>query len=174
MSKKSTSRFNYRLILRGTLLYGSIFLLASLAGNLWMSRDQYTGPVPDLVGEALDGRIQRVSFFSPDAPRVLYFFAEWCPICKLQHSVISSVNEREPVLGIAMQSGSTHEVARYVEQQEFEFEVINDAAGDISGRFGVNGVPAVFVIDSNGQIRYSTRGYTSWMGLMTRIWLAEE
>ena len=154
------------------MVYGSIFVLASLLGNLWMSRDQYSGPVPAVVGDALDGRVHRVNFFSPDAPRVLYFFAEWCLVCKLQHDVISSVNQHEPVLGIAMQSGSTPEVARYVAQQDFEFEVINDPAGNISQRFAVNGVPAIFIIDSNGQIRYSTRGYTSWIGLMTRIWLA--
>ena len=77
------------------------------------------------------------------------------------------------MLGIAMQSGDTANVKKYVAKQNIGFKVINDESGSISQSFGVNGVPAAFIVDKLGHIKYSTRGYVTEDGLRSRIWLAE-
>ncbi len=138
-----------------------------------MSRDQATGFAPVIQGQNLEGEWQRIQTRNFSKPVLIYFFAEWCPICKVQHGVISSLNDQYPVMGIAMQSGDIKNVRRYVTEQGLSFPVINDREGSISRAFGVQGVPASFIIDQQGKIRFSTRGYATFAGLWIRLWFTE-
>jgi peroxiredoxin len=174
------------------IVYLLIFLLAGFIGNIWMTRNQASGQLPDVVFKDIDGvdlklefnRVDNISLAAEPAssdsinfqhkPTLLYFFAEWCPICKVQHSVISSISQHVRVVGIAMQSGDDEEVRKYVARQGIDFTVINDESGKLSRLFGVSGVPAAFIINNSGQIKYSTRGYTSTVGFLIRIWLTND
>ena len=51
---------------------------------------------------------------------------------------------------------------------------IVDRDGTLSSNFGVNAVPATFIIDTDNQIRFVERGFTSELGLRARLWLAEK
>lgn len=159
--------------LKTLVVYLLIFVIGGFIGNLWMTRDQASGPAATIIGADLNQQPLRIDFPASNAPRVLYFFAEWCPICKAQHSVINDLNQSVPVLAIAMQSGTTEQVKTYVEQQDLQFPVVNDETGRISRAYGVQGVPAIFIIDDQGQIAFSTRGYSSGLGLHSRLWFAK-
>jgi len=52
------------------------------------------------------------------------------------------------------------------------FPVVNDADNQISARWGVQAVPASFIVDTDGKIRYVEIGYTTGIGLRLRLWLA--
>ncbi len=163
-------------LLRELLSYALIVALAGFFGNLWMTRDQATGKPPPLSGQIVDPgsgeRTGRLDLAAWDKPMLLYFFAEWCPICKLQNPVIDKIADDYPVVGIAMQSGDAEKIRRYLQQRGLNIPVVNDPSGRISRAYGVNGVPAAFVIGSDGEIRYSTRGYATEAGLRSRLWLA--
>lgn len=171
----SNMTFSSRLIgwLRSGLVYLLIFLVAGFVANLWQSRNQSSGQAPAISGQALNGHWQTVDMADYQEPVLLYFFAEWCPICKLQHATIQSIDNNYPVIAIAMQSGDLENVANYVRRQDLDLFVLNDANGDMSRAFGVNGVPASFIIDAQNEIRFSTRGYASELGLLSRLWLAQ-
>jgi len=156
------------------IVYLLIFLCASFLGNIWMTRHQVDGPVPSIATEDLNGRSFKFDNSQQENPKLLYFFADWCPICKIQNSVISAISEDFDVVGIAMASGDSKNVTKYVTGQNIDFTVINDENSKISQSFGVNGVPAVFVINRQGDIQFSTRGYATEAGLRSRIWLAEK
>ncbi len=158
---------------RSLLVYALIVVVGAVAGNLWMTRNQASGPAPELIGQALDGRLLRIDYAAFDQPLVVYFFADWCPICKLQNSAIESIGEDYPVIAVAMQSGDLDNVIDYVRGEGMELNVINDQSGALSRNFSVNGVPASFIIDNSGVIRSSTRGYTSRLSLRARLWLSE-
>ncbi len=164
----------YRLISQ----YLLIIFTVSFLGNLWMTRHQVKGLTPAVVSKDLNGQTVKLKFIQTgivqkDTPTLLYFFAEWCPICKMQHPVITSIDKEFDVIGIAMMSGNNDKVRQYMEHQNIDFKVVNDETGSISRSFGVKAVPAVFVIDKMGQINHSTRGYTTEAGLRSRIWLAD-
>jgi len=159
--------------LRTLLIYILILFVAGFLGNLWMTRNQAGGQAPLLSGPDIQGQWQQVHYTAFDQPLLLYFFADWCPICKFQHAEISAVNQHYPVVAIAMQSGSNAELSVYLQQQGLDLELINDRQGDISRRFGVQGVPASFIINNKGEIAFSTRGYTSRIGLYSRLWIAQ-
>lgn len=125
-----------------------------------------------IVGQGLYSNTLAVNFEKFETPVLLYFFADWCPICKLQHSVITSISQHYPLIGIAMQSGTVDNVKRYANEQGMHFLIVNDENGAISRAYGVDGVPATFVVDADGRLSYSTRGYATELGLMSRIWLS--
>ncbi|MBC8211316.1 MAG: protein disulfide oxidoreductase [Gammaproteobacteria bacterium] len=168
------------------LVYGLIFVGSGFLGNLWMTRDQISGVLPQITSVDLSGTVVRLGYGSApgeaivladanlEKPLLVYFFAEWCPICKLQNGAISDLQPDYSVLGIAMQSGNDASVKQYMADQDIGFRVINDETGQISRLFHVNGVPAAFIVNQNGLIQYSTRGYASELGLRSRLWLSDQ
>lgn len=167
--KKILRKFSWR----STALYFLVFVVASFAGNLWMTRDQVQGDAPEIVAQSLTGSLFRQDFKRLNNSVLIYFFADWCPICKLQQSVIASINEDVQVIAIAMQSGTVENVRQYVADNEVPYLVVNDEYGKISADYGVKGVPAAFIVDPKGRIKYTTRGYATEAGLRSRVWLAD-
>lgn len=159
--------------MRTLFIYALILVLTSFVANLWLTRNQAEGTAPLLQGQQLDGNWVKINYSDYAKPLVLYFFADWCPICRFQHPVISSVAQDYPVIAIAMQSGDHQQVRQYLEQQGLALQVINDVDSSISSSFGVQGVPATFIIRNDHTIAFSTRGYVSEPGLLSRIWLAQ-
>jgi peroxiredoxin len=171
--KALVTRLFSRRSLKLLLVYALIFVGSAFLGNLWMTRDQISGPLPAFNAVDLSGDTVQFDSIS-GKPLLLYFFAEWCPICKLQNPVISALQQDYAVLGIAMQSGNNSSVKQYIADQDIGFRVINDENGQISRSFRVNGVPAAFIVNPKGLIQYSTRGYSSEIGLRSRLWLSNQ
>lgn len=154
-------------------IYALIFIVASFLGNLWLTRHQIQQVAPQIIGLDLEGNALQISYRQYDKPLIVYFFADWCPICKFQNPVIRSLAEDYPVLAIAMQSGNNQQLKQYLQQHELMLPVINDSDGAISSAFGVRGVPAIFVIQQDANIATSTSGYTSKAGLLARLWMRQ-
>jgi thiol-disulfide isomerase/thioredoxin len=159
--------------LRTLLIYSLIFVVSSFIGNLWLTRNQAQDAAPQVVGQDLAGNDLQLKYAEHDKPVILYFFADWCPICRFQHPVINTLAADYPVIAIAMQSGDNQQLKQYLQQQEISLPVINDSDGVISEAFGVEGVPATFIVRQDGKIAYSTRGYSSEAGLLIRLWLSQ-
>jgi peroxiredoxin len=47
-----------------------------------------------------------------------------------------------------------------------------DPEGAVLSRYGVQGVPATFIIDRDGEIRFRVMGLSSEWGLRLRLWAA--
>jgi thiol-disulfide isomerase/thioredoxin len=168
-----TGKIQLQKWLRTIFIYTAIFVIASFAGNLWLTRNQAHNVAPHIEGIDLDGNELPINYQKYSKPLVLYFFADWCPVCKFQHPVIRTMGEEYPVIAIAMQSGNNQQLRQYLALHEISFPVINDRDGLISSAFGVQGVPAIFIIQQDARIAFSTRGYTSETGLLSRLWLSK-
>jgi peroxiredoxin len=73
---------------------------------------------------------------------------------------------------VALQSGDAAEVQAYMDKEGFRVPVVLDEDGAIGKSYGIRGVPAVFILGPDGNIRFSTMGWTSELGLRFRLWLA--
>lgn len=104
-------------------------------------------------------------------PALLYFWATWCPVCSAMRSSVRSVAKDHPVVTVALQSGTDAELRNYLNRHELAIRVFSDPAGAIAERYRLRGVPALFFIDRNGQIRFSATGYTTEIGIRIRLWL---
>ncbi len=154
------------------LLEALIIIALIIAINSWRTRDAASGPAPGLSGNLLNGESYQLPG-KPGEPLLVYFWASWCPVCKLQDGNIARISEEFPVITVAMSSGTDEEIREYLEQEGLDLAVINDDTGEISNRWGVKGVPTTFVIDGDGEVRFVEVGYTTTPGLRVRRWLAE-
>lgn len=147
------------------------FVLLYLGLRAYMQRDMVQGVAPDIVSTTLTQQAFQLS--TSDKPVLVHFWATWCGICKLEQDSIQALSRDYPVITIAMQSGSDEEVQAYLTEHQLDFAVINDESGDLSTRYGIQGVPASFVVNSDGKIVASERGYTTGWGLRLRLWWAD-
>jgi thiol-disulfide isomerase/thioredoxin len=139
----------------------------------WQQRDMPSGPAPAVAGYTLAGQPYSLPAH-PGKPVLVHFWATWCGVCLAEQGAISAIAQNKDVnlITIAMQSGQSSDVSRYVQQHHIDFPVINDEDGALSQRWGVNAVPANFVIAPDGTIRFVEVGYTTGIGLRLRLWLA--
>lgn len=130
---------------------------------MWQQRDIVAGAAPQLPGMTWSKQ-----------PTLVHFWATWCPVCRAEQSSIETLAKDFPnTVTIAMQSGDQAAVDKFMREQSLSFPVINDADGLISQAWGVHAVPASFIVDGNGQIRFVEIGYTTGWGLRLRLWLAQ-
>lgn len=153
------------------LLEVVVVLALLLALDMFLTRDAVRGPAPPLAAQTLTGEHFSLEQLAGQ-PAVIHFWASWCPVCELEQGMIHRLAANYPVVTVAMQSGTAEEVAAYLREQGVDYPVINDPDGILSGDYGVRAVPASFILDGQGKVRFVTRGYTSGIGLRIRLWLA--
>ena len=166
MSTKKPIKMRDRLL--NLLLIGAI-----LAGTQWYAaRGLVSGAPPSLSGQTLNGKAFNLADFNGRAA-VIYFWASWCGICGQMQSSIKQIAQAAPLISVAMQSGGAAEVNQYQIEHDFHPDTLLDENGDLSRAYGLKGVPAVFILDPQGHIRYATSGYTTPWGIRLRLWLAQ-
>lgn len=157
-----------------------LLLVALVLGvQAWQTRHVPAGAAPPfdipLAGAPAGTRIALDAWRSrhPGRAVALHFWAEWCSICRLEEGSVSALQADWPVLTIAMRSGEAAQVARVLDQRALPWLSAVDADGSVSARYGLKAVPAFIVLDAQGHIRHASVGYTSALGMRTRLWLAQ-
>lgn len=107
-----------------------------------------------------------------DKTIMIYFWATWCPSCKLEASNIQKISENYEVLTIAYKSGSDADIQKYLDENQLNYNVVNDNDGYLTSKFDVSVFPTTIIYDKNGDIVFSDVGYTSTIGLYLRMWWA--
>lgn len=161
----------------------ALILIAIITGvTLWQNRGLPEGPAPALSGTRTDGSFAKVgaggtapagSAANMGTAQLVVFWAIWCPVCRAESGNIESVAQDWPVVSVAMQSGDMAEVAKYLADKKLKVPAIEDDDGDISITWRVKVVPAHFIIDPQGIIRFRIVGYATEWGLRARLWWAQ-
>ena len=111
--------------------------------------------------------------FKDNKPILIHFWAIWCPTCKLEASNIEHISKYFNVITIAVNSGSSTEINKYLQENNFTFKVVNDEDSAYSSEFKISVFPTTFIYDKNKDLVFSEVGYTSTIGLYFRMWWAE-
>lgn len=122
--------------------------------------------LPRIEAKLLDGTTFKVQ---EGKPLLLYFWAEWCPACKLQSSNIAFISKDYNVLTIAVSSGSDEEIKAYMQEQGLSFKVINDKDGSWAKQFKVEAYPTTFIYNAKGKLKFTDVGYTTTASLLARL-----
>ena len=148
-----------------------VLMVVLLAVEAFLTLDAVGMNAPPINAATLDGQRFSLQQFR-GGPAVVHFWASWCPVCELEQGMVQGFAAELPLITVAMQSGSAEEVREYLRQQGVAYPVVNDERGWLSAQYGVKAVPASFVLDREGRVRFATRGYTTGWGLRVRLWLA--
>lgn len=157
--------------MRGVLINLLIVATVFIGVQWYKARPLASGEAPTLQGALTNTRAFDLTALR-GAPVLVHFWATWCPVCKLEAPKIDGLAADFQVITVAMQSGGAPEINRYLREQGLAFDVIADPYGEIATTWGVRGVPANFVIDPTGRIRFAHVGYSTGAGLRSRLWAA--
>lgn len=124
--------------------------------------------LPSVSLRTIEGKTIDTAKLSNDGkPFIISFFASWCKPCNRELSNIAEVYEDwKDETGVKLYAISIDEaqnaqkVKPFVDNHNWEYEVILDPNSDFRRALGVAMIPHVFVIDGNGKIVESRSGYT--------------
>ncbi len=153
---------------RTVLIYGGLILVVATAISAWQMRDAASGTAPALSGEDPWGEAVELADYAGE-PVLIYFWATWCPVCKLEAPTINALERRHNVITVASWS-EPGEIGEHVEESGFRPPVLVDHDDRWAEAYGIQAVPAFFVVDGDGTIRFTTSGYTPSLGLRLRLW----
>lgn len=97
--------------------------------------------------------------------KVVYldFWASWCPPCRQSLPWLERLHREHGAAGLEVLSVNVDEKSAdarsFLWQYPVGFPVINDASGAIAALYNVQDVPTCFLIDRDGQLRTSHRGF---------------
>ncbi|MDO8861837.1 protein disulfide oxidoreductase [Haliea sp. E1-2-M8] len=152
------------------LLWLVALVAVPLLIDQWRHRDAPDTLPPQVLLE-LDGTRLDLQQMSRDQPVLVYFWATWCPICRLVSPSVDALRDTHPVVSIAMSSGTPEQVADYAAEHELGFRIVNDPDGHISRAWGVGVTPTLAVVH-RGEIRSMTSGVTTPPGISLRLWMS--
>jgi peroxiredoxin len=96
------------------------------------------------------------------------FWATWCGFCKKEipsmEALYQMLNKRGfEILAISVDRLSPAEVKSFVLKYKMSFPVLLNPFGDIAKQYNVPGLPASFLVDQKGIIRWKVIGARDWM-----------
>lgn len=149
-----------------------LVLVGVLVGlHQYLTRAAVRGPAPEFSAQLLDGRPVALADYS-GRPVLLYFWATWCPVCRLERGAVEAIAGTHQVLTVSLDQMDAGELQHWLDERGVGFPVVQDASGRIARQYGINGVPSSIVIDGTGNIRFVEVGYTTQIGLRLRLWWA--
>lgn len=120
-------------------------------------------PAPDFVLTNLDGEQVKLSDFEGKVV-VLDFWATWCGPCISSFPAMQKAQEKYQAVFLfinTFESGDNKKeaVAQFIDKSNYGFEVLMDLDNDIANSFNVRGIPAKFIIGTDGKIKFESSGF---------------
>jgi thiol-disulfide isomerase/thioredoxin len=123
------------------------------------------GPTPALSLKDLEGTAQPLQSFRGKVV-VLNFWATWCEPCRAEMPSLNKLRqsfEGKPVVVLAVNVGEGEgRIKEFLGKVPVEFPVLLDRDAAASKAWKVRMLPATFILDREGRIRYSHAGERDW------------
>jgi len=117
-------------------------------------------PAPDFSLKTVDGREVKLSDYR--GRRVIVaFWASWCGPCLFEMPTLTDFYRSQggnvEVLAVSMDD-TIDDARAYARQNRLPFPVLFDAGQRVAEAYGVEGIPALFVLDTAGVVRAHHQG----------------
>ena len=113
------------------------------------------GPAIDFTLATVDGDDLTLSARAAERPQIVLFWATWCPYCRAVMPHLQSIllEHPEQMDLLAVNIAEDGDPVAYLQENGLSFTLLPD--GDaVAGEWGVDGTPAVFLIDTNSHVRF--------------------
>jgi thiol-disulfide isomerase/thioredoxin len=139
-------------------------LTAALAGAQEL-RPWSGGAPPPLALQDLEGRPHRLEDYRGKVVLV-NFWATWCDPCRAEMPAMNRLRASlagRPFAVLAVNlAESEPRIRRFMEQVPLEFPVLLDRDTGVAKAWKARILPASYVLDAEGRIRYSALGEVDW------------
>ncbi|WP_445354981.1 protein disulfide oxidoreductase [Microbulbifer sp. EKSA008] len=151
------------------LIFITLAVLMVTAVGYFHQRDIPENQAPQLEGQSLQGNLIDLKQMYSKGPVLIYFWATWCPYCRIVSPAVTDLSRDYQVVGVAMQSGTEEVVTEYMRNHKLAFPSLNDPYGVLSAQWGVKVTPTLLIVDTDGRVAWVTTGATSKLGLQLRL-----
>jgi peroxiredoxin len=112
-------------------------------------------PAPDFRLQDTSGKSLRLSSLQGEVV-VLHFWATWCPHCLTELPLLDKLAREDSFQGVRILAINLGEpartVAEYLRSHRLDLTVLLDPRGRVATAYGVLGLPASLVVDSQGRV----------------------
>jgi thiol-disulfide isomerase/thioredoxin len=122
-------------------------------------------PAPALSLPDLEAR--RLPLTAPGRVTILHFWATWCAPCREELPELAALAARgkdRAFAVVTVAADSPGKVREYIARHDLALPVRVDQYGDALFAWRVPALPASFVIDARGRVRYRAVGRVEWLG----------
>jgi thiol-disulfide isomerase/thioredoxin len=161
-------KVSFKKLFKEAVIFGVMLFIASTLISYFRAPKLQSDILPDIDAVLIDGN-KFVRQEAEGKPLIVHFWATWCPVCKTEASTIQSLSKTYQVLTVAVQSGSDEELRSYMDENGYDFSVVNDREGVLAERFNVEVFPTTFIYDSSGRLKFTEVGYTTLLGFKGRL-----
>ncbi len=112
-------------------------------------------PLPSLAGRTVQGETVKAASLA-NRVVVVKFFAKYCVPCKKTLPAAERLHRAHDditFIGVA-EDDDRSDVEEMIQTYDLTFPVIHDPGNIVAGRFGVSQLPATFVTDARGRVRW--------------------
>ncbi len=100
---------------------------------------------------------------------LLNFWASWCGPCKIEIPSLKKLYQmrRGPnfeILAVSLDRTPASKLTSFVSANQMEFPILLNPEGDVAEKYRVRGIPASFLLDKKGMIRWKVVGGKEWNG----------
>jgi thiol-disulfide isomerase/thioredoxin len=156
------------------LLDAAVIIAIFVAISAWQTRDLPNDENrPSLEAVWLDD-MRAETVIVPGEVGVIYFFAPWCFYCKKSIDNLDSLvvgGQLAWARAVALDYGSVDEVREFIRETDVSLPVLLGDA-QTGANWQVRAYPTYFVIDETGAIASRSVGYSTYLGLRARAWIA--
>lgn len=123
------------------------------------------GKADDFTLKNLQGKDVSLSANLKKGPVLLVFWTTWCPYCVQEIPEVIALQNKYAskglkILGVNIQE-SMGKVSSVADSKGVNYEVVLDADGTVAQSYGVRGIPASALIDTEGNIVFQGVGLPS-------------
>ena len=154
----------------------ALIVTAFMLVSMWQTRDLPDDDhTPPLELAWLDD-MRADSVMVPGEVGVIYFFAPWCFYCR------KSIDNLDKLVAsgqlawartVALEYGKLDEIREFIDETGVDLPVLLGGP-KTSADWNIRAFPTYFVIDEDGQIASRSVGYSTKLGLQTRVWLNQD
>lgn len=111
-----------------------------------------------LVLPPMDVKVLRGDAYRQGKPLLLEFWATWCGPCRENIPHLNELHKKYgprglQVIGVSQENSST--VERFMESVPMHYTVAQDVKGNLSDYFRIDAIPHAFLIDRQGNVKWS-------------------